>query len=110
VLKVILAYGIALVPLNWLLCRFVFRRRELAWVLAPLLAFGFAIVVERGAAYDLGFDSSCDEVDTLEIQGAYHRAHLSRFASLYSTSRTRYNIAYPNPTALALPLTMGSLR
>src|SRR5262249_37154564 len=36
----------------------------------------------------------------------------SRFASLYSTGRTRYTISYPNdPTALALPLDNGrSLR
>jgi hypothetical protein len=107
VLKVVLAYGLALVPVNWLVCRFVFRRRELAWVLAPLMAFGFAIVVERAAAYDMGFDSACDEIDVLEIQGDYPRGHLNRFAALYSTGRVRYSIAFPDdPTALALPMNM----
>jgi hypothetical protein len=112
VLKVILAYVVALVPLNWIICRFAFRRRELAWVIAPILALGFAIVVERGAAYDLGFESACDEVDLLEIQGDYPRGHLSRFAAIYSSARARFSIAYPDdPTALALPLNMGhSLR
>lgn len=107
VLSIVLGYIIALVPLNWLICRYVLRRKEFAWVFAPVLAFGFAIAVERAAAYDMGFDSACDEVDLLEIQGDYHRAHLNRFAALYSTGRVQYSISYPNnPTALALPMNM----
>jgi hypothetical protein len=108
VLKVVLAYILLLVPLNWLLCRYVFQRRELAWVLAPLLSIAFAVGVERAAAYDMGYNTACDEIDLLEIHGEYPRAHLSRFASLYSTGRTRFTIAFPNdPTALALPLDIG---
>jgi hypothetical protein len=108
VLKVILAYLLAVVPLNWLVCRLVLNRREWAWIVVPLLALGFAVGVERVAAYDLGYDSACDEIDLLEIHGGYSRAHLSRFASLYSTGRGRYTITYPNdPTALALPLDNG---
>ena len=108
VLKVVLAYILLLVPLNWLLCRYVFHRRELAWVLAPVLSIVFAVAVERAAAYDMGYNSACDEIDILEIHGDYPRAHLSRFASLYSTGRTRFTIAFPNdPTALALPLDIG---
>jgi hypothetical protein len=105
VLKVILAYILAIVPLNWLVFRLLLNRREWAWVVVPLIALGFAIGVERMAAYDMGYDSACDEIDLLEIQGGYSRGHLSRFASLYTTGRARYAIAYPNdPTALALPL------
>lgn len=108
VLKVILAYVVALVPLNYVLSRFVLRRREWAWAIAPLLAIGFAVAVERAAAYDLGFDSAQDEVDLLEIQGGYARAHLSRFAAVYSTGRVRYDLSYPgDPTALALPMKSG---
>lgn len=108
VLRVVLAYGIALVPLNYLICRYLLRRREWAWIAVPILALGFAFAVERAAAYDLGFDSACDEVDLLEIQGDYPRAHLSRFAALYSTGRVRFNIAFPNePDALALPMNAG---
>ncbi|MBX6316187.1 MAG: hypothetical protein IRY99_25240, partial [Isosphaeraceae bacterium] len=111
VLKVILAYILALVPLNWLICRFLLRRRELAWAAVPVLALGFAIVVERAAAYDLGYDSACDEIDLLEIHGGYPNAHLNRFAALYTTGRDRYTISYPDhPTALALPLNMGESR
>jgi hypothetical protein len=105
VLKVVLAYLLALVPINWLICRFVFRRSELAWIAAPLLSISFAVIVERAAAYDMGFDRSCDEIDLLEIQGGYDRAHLSRFASVYTTGRDRDAITYPSdPASLALPM------
>src|SRR5205807_2496012 len=63
VLKVLLAYGIALVPINYGVCRFLLGRREWAWAVVPLLALGFAVAVERAAAYDLGYDSACDEID-----------------------------------------------
>ena len=104
VLKVILAYILAVVPLNWLVCRLLLKRREWAWVVVPLLALGFAIGVERVAAYDMGYDSACDEIDVLELQAGYTRAHLTRIASIYTTGRGKYTISYPNdPTALALP-------
>lgn len=105
VLRVMVGYLLALVPLNWLLCRFVLRRRELAWVAVPLLALGFAIAVERAAAIDMGFDLACDEIDVLELQPGYSRAHLSRFGVLYCTSRESFTIAFPGePSAVALPL------
>lgn len=105
VLRVILAYIIALVPLNYVIFRYVFRKQELAWVAAPLLALGSAYTVERVAAHDLEAGSGCDEIDVLEIQGNYPRAHLSRFASLYSTGRQRYKAAYPDdPASLVLPM------
>jgi hypothetical protein len=112
VLKVILAYLIALVPLNWLICRYLFGRREWAWIIVPVLSLGFAVGVERAAAYDMGYDTACDEIDVIEAYGGYPRAHISRFASLYSTGRVRFSIAFPgDPTALALPLDSGrSLR
>ncbi|MFO0953961.1 MAG: hypothetical protein U0835_22950 [Isosphaeraceae bacterium] len=108
VLKVILAYIALLVPINWLICRYVLGRREYAWIVVPLLSLGFAVGVERAAAYDAGYNSASDEIDVVEIQGGYPRAHVSRFLSLFSTGRTRFDISYPNePTSLALPLDNG---
>jgi hypothetical protein len=105
VLRVVLAYIVALVPLNWLLCRFVLRRRELAWVIAPVLSFAFAYGVERAAARDVGFDIACDELDVVELFGESPRAHVSRFASLYSSGRVDFRIEDPgNPTSLTLPM------
>jgi hypothetical protein len=104
VLRVILAYVIAVVPLNWLIFRLLLNRREWAWIVVPLLALGFAVGVERVAAYDMGYDSACDEVDLLEVHEGYARGHLSRFAALYTTGRAKYSIANPDePSAVALP-------
>ncbi len=112
VLKVILAYIFILVPVNYLACRYLLRRREWAWVVVPVLSLAFAVGVERAAAYDVGYDSSCDEVDLIETHGDYPRGHISRFASLYATGRVKFTISYPkDPTALVLPLATGrSLR
>jgi hypothetical protein len=108
VLRVIIAYLIALIPLNWLICRFVLNRREWTWVVVPIVALGFAIGVERLAARDIGYDTASDEIDILEVQGDYPRAHLTRMVSLYTTGRSRFSIGYPNdPTALALPFDNG---
>jgi hypothetical protein len=108
VLKVILAYLIAIVPLNWLVCRFLLNRREWAWMVVPLVALAFAVGVERVAARDMGYDTACDEVDLLEVHGDYPRAHLSRVASLYTTGRSKFTISYPNdPMAVILPLATG---
>ena len=108
VLRVILAYLIAVVPLNWLICRFVLNRREWAWIVVPLVALGFAIGVERVAAHDMGYDTAADEIDLLELHGDYHRAHLTRLVSLYTTGRSSFSVSYPDdPTALALPLDNG---
>ena len=108
VLKVILSYLLILVPLNYAICRYLIGRREWAWVVVPTLSLAFAVGVERAAAYDVGYDSSCDEIDLVETHGDYPRGHVSRFASLYSTGRVKFAISYPNdPTALALPLATG---
>jgi hypothetical protein len=108
VLRVILAYLIAIVPLNWLICRFVLNRREWAWVVVPVIALAFAIGVERVAARDMGYETASDEIDLIEVHGDYPRAHLTRLVSLYTTGRSRFSISYPNdPTALALPFDIG---
>ncbi len=108
VLRVILAYLIVVVPLNWLVCRFVLRRPEWAWIAVLLVAFAFAIGVERVAARDMGYDTAADEIDLIEIHGDYARAHLTRLFSLYTSGRSRFSISYPNnPTALALALDNG---
>src|SRR5262249_8367826 len=92
ILKVMVAYVIVLVPLNWLVCRFLLRRREWSWALVPILSLAFAIGVERAAAYDLGFDSGCDEIALMETYGGYPRAHVSRFSALFSTGRVQYAV------------------
>lgn len=106
--KVVLAYLLVIVPVNWLVCRWIFRRRELAWVLVPVIALGFAVGVERAAAYNLGFDVASDELDVLEVFGSSSRGHLSRFTSLCSVSRVKFDLTFPGDlSALALPMSTG---
>jgi hypothetical protein len=108
VMRVILAYLLAVVPLNWLICRFVLNKREWTWIVVPLVALGFAVGVERVAAHDMGYDTAADEIDLLEVQGDYYRAHLTRLVSLYTNGRSHFAVSYPNnPSALALPLDNG---
>ena len=102
--QVIIAYLLAVIPLNWLICRFVFNRREWTWVVVTLVDLAFAIGVERFAVRDMGYEAACDEIALLEIHGDYPRAHLTGLVSLYTTGRSRFAISYPNdPTAPALP-------
>ena len=42
-------------------------------MVVPILSLGFAIGVERAAAYDMGYDSACDEIDVVEAYGGYPR-------------------------------------
>jgi hypothetical protein len=108
ILRVMLAYLIVVVPLNWLVCRYLFNRREWAWFIVPLVALGFAISVERVAAHDIGYDTASDEIDLLEMQSEYPRVHLTRLGSLYTNGRSRFAVTYPNdPTAVVLPLNNG---
>ena len=108
VMKVILAYLLAVVPLNWLICRFVLNRREWAWIVVPVVALCFAVGVERMAAHDMGYDTAADEIDLLEVHGDYQRAHVTRLVSLYTTGRSSFAVSYPDdPSALALPLDNG---
>jgi hypothetical protein len=109
VLRVVLAYAALLIPLNWLACRFLARRREVSWIVAPLLALGVAGAIERLAAQEAGVSFACDEVDIVELHGGYPRAHLSRFVSLYATGRVPLRVDFPAATgALALPMSLGS--
>ncbi|GAC1472202.1 MAG: hypothetical protein NVSMB9_19190 [Isosphaeraceae bacterium] len=105
IFSVIITYIFLLIPINFLFCRYLLRRSEVVWLGVPLISIAFAVVVERAAAFDLGYNSACDEINILELYDRYQRAHVTRFASLYSTGRSRFNISFPNdPTALALPL------
>ncbi len=111
VLRLIGIYILCLVPLNWLVARFLFGRPELAWVFTPLLALGISLVIERAASYHVGYDLACDEIDLLELQAGYPRGYLTRFTSVYSSGRQSLTVSFPDdPAALALPMNLGSDR
>jgi hypothetical protein len=106
VLKVLLVYLIVLVPLNW----FIFRmmgRVEYAWLAAPIIAIVGAMAVIRLAQLDIGFARSRTEIAVLESHAGYPRAHVTRYAALYTSLSTSYDLRFTDPDALALPLALN---
>lgn len=106
VVKVLGAYILLLVPVNWLFFR-VLGRVEWAWAAAPFISIGGAIAVVYLAQLDIGFARSKSELAVLEVQGGYHRAHLTRYLALYSSLGTRYQLRFQDQSALALPFATG---
>jgi hypothetical protein len=102
VLSMLASYILVLVPLNWIICR-TMGRVELAWLTAPVIALVFGVLVVRMAQLNIGFDSSATEVGIVELQGDYPRAHVTRYALLYTSLSTDYTIELANPSAVALP-------
>jgi hypothetical protein len=83
-------------------------RIELAWVAAPLIAIGATAVVVYSAQLDIGFARSMTELDVVELHADYPRAHLTRYVALYSSLGTSYDVAFQEPTSVALPMSAGS--
>jgi len=102
VLKMLGVYLAVLVPLNWIVFRLV-GRLEWAWVAAPLVALGFAVVVTRMARLDIGFVRAQNELGIVELQPGYSRAHVTRYTSLYTSLTTSYQVTSEDPGAVALP-------
>ena len=103
VVWVVVAYLVVLVPLNWLFFRLL-GRVEWAWATAPVIAVACSMVVIHLAQLDIGFVRSQTEIDVLEVQGDYPRAHLTRFTALYSSLTTAYTVrCEQDPGALAQP-------
>lgn len=102
VLRTLAVYLLVLVPVNWAFFRLI-GRVEWAWIAAPLIAIAGAIAVVRFAQLDIGFVRSRTEIAVLEIQGGYHRAHLTRYTALYTSLSTAYQLQFDNVQAVAQP-------
>lgn len=102
VLKMLAAYLLVLVPLNWLVFRLI-GRVEYAWIAAPLIAIAGAFLVIKFASLDIGFVRSNTQVGVLEIHSDYSRAHLAEYSALYTSLSTRYSAELDNLTAQSLP-------
>lgn len=107
VLRMMLIYLTALVPINWLIFRLI-GRLEYAWVAAPIMAIIAAVAVIRFAQLDIGFARSQTEVNIVEAHGGYDRAHVARYAALYTSLSSSYRIAFDDPSAVALPMARTS--
>lgn len=103
VLRMMLVYLAALVPLNWIVFRLM-GRLEWAWIAAPIMAIIAAVAVIRLAQLDIGFARSQTEVNIVEAHGGYDRAHVTRYAALYTSLSSSYRIGFDDPSGVALPL------
>jgi hypothetical protein len=106
VLNAVMVYLLVLTPLNWGFFRLM-GRVEWAWLAAPVIAIIGAVVVVRMAQLDIGFARSQTDIATLEVQGDFPRAHLTRYTALYSSLSTRYQVTHEDSSALVQPLSTG---
>ncbi|HRE98996.1 MAG TPA: hypothetical protein PLI18_00675 [Pirellulaceae bacterium] len=98
----LVAYLIVLVPLNWIVFRLL-GRVEWAWLAAPLIAIIAAFAIVRIARLDVGFARNRTELTIVEFPADYQRAHVTRFATVYSSLSTRFEIEYDEAASRAQP-------
>jgi hypothetical protein len=99
-------YLVVLVPLNWFFFK-ALGKVEYAWIAAPIIALVGTGVVVKQAQLDIGFVRAQTEIALLEIQGAYPRAHVSRYTALYTSLSTVYDMEFADPSAVAAPFPRG---
>lgn len=102
VFKVLAFYLAILAPLNWLLFKLI-GRVEWAWIAAPIIAIIGTFAVVRLAQLDIGFARSLTEIAVVEAHGGHPRAHVTRYAALYTSLSTSYDVEFEDQGALALP-------
>ena len=102
VLQVLAIYLLVLAPLNWGIFRLA-GRVEWAWAAAPVIAILGAFAVIRYAQLDIGFARSVTEVSLAEVQAGYQRAHVTRYAALYTSLSTSYDVEFEDPASLVQP-------
>ncbi len=95
-------YLAILVPANWALFRML-GRVEWAWIAVPVIALAGAAIVTKAANLNIGFARSQNEIDMLELQANYPRGHLTRYAALYTSLSTTYDVHFPDPYAAVQP-------
>ncbi len=102
VLKMVGIYLVVVVLLNWVIFRLI-GRLEWAWIAVPLVAIVWGVLVIWLAQLDIGFARAQTEIDVLEIQPDYTRAHLTRYTALYTSLSSDYELKLDDPSAVALP-------
>jgi hypothetical protein len=104
VVRSLVWYLIALVPLNYLVFRLI-GRPEYAWLAVPVIALAGAIWVAKSARLDIGFARSENQIGVLEVPLNYDRGHLCRVAAIYNSLSTKYDVAFSDGHACASPIT-----
>ena len=99
-------YLAATVPLNWLTFRLL-GRVEWAWGAVPVLAVAWGGAVVWLTQLDIGFARAETEINVLELQNDYRRAHATRYTALYTALSTGYDIRFDDPLPLVQPFSAG---
>jgi hypothetical protein len=107
VVWIMVGYVLVLVPLNWTVFRWL-GRVEWAWAAAPLIAIVCAAVVINLAQLDIGFVRAQNEIGVVELQGDFPRAHVTRYAALYTSLSTGYAFHFDSPGSMMLPFSTTS--
>lgn len=102
VLQMLGVYWLILVPVNWFLF-WVIGKVEWAWIAAPLISIGGALLVVKLASLDIGFVRSQSQIGLLEVYAGHSRGHLAEYSALYTSLSTRYEVRFEDTTGLALP-------
>ena len=106
VMSMLGGYLLIVGPLNWLFF-WILGRVEWAWGAVPLLAVGGGALVIWLAQLDIGFARSQTEIDVVELQQGFARGHLTRYAALYSSLSTPYDVQFAESGVLAQPFAAG---
>ncbi len=103
IIKLLAAYVVVLVPLNWIVFRLI-GRVELAWVAAPLIAIVGAFAIARAVQLDVGFSRSQTSISVVEVPSGYSRGYSASFTSLYTSLTTNYSAFNSESNGLVVPM------
>lgn len=108
VLRIVALYLAVLIPLNWVIFR-ALGRVEWAWAAVPVVSLAFTVLIARWAQLDIGFARAEVALNLVELHGDYPRAHVTRYAALYTSLTTTYDVQFADEHGVALPFPYGAL-
>ncbi|MCC9654983.1 hypothetical protein [Rhodopirellula halodulae] len=98
VVRSLAIYLVVLIPLNYLVFRWM-GRLEWAWLAMVPIALVGAFMVARAAQLDMGFARSRNELAFLEVPSQYDRGHLTRTIAFYNSLASDYAVQFDRPDA-----------
>jgi hypothetical protein len=99
----VVLYMIALGPVNFLIVR-ALKRRELAWITAPLLAVGFLLGAFLFGTITRGSDPVISRLALIEVWPSSDRARVTGIVGLYAPQRAAYEVTAERGVLLHPPL------
>jgi hypothetical protein len=84
-------YMAAIGPVNYLMVR-AFKRRELAWITAPLLAIGFLVGAFLVGTLMRGADPALTRLALVQVWPTADRARVTGVVGLYAPQRAAYEV------------------